>query len=237
MENVPYASAVGSLTYAQVCMRPDLAFATGVFSRYLDKAGWDHWVGVKKSLRYCQATKDFMLTYKRTDDLQVVCYTDADLGGDADDRKSTFGFVFMLAGGAIAWKSKKQGVTAASTMQAEFVACYDATGPGAWLKNFIPELRIVDSISRPIPMYCDNQATIFFAANDKITGASMHIDLKYRVVKERDQDRTFNVTHISTKLNIADPLTKGLPPSVFQRHVTNMGLVDTFEKVLTHQGH
>ena len=237
MENVPYASAVGSLMYAQVCTRPDLAFATGVFSRYLEKPGWDYWVGVKKSMRYCQGTKEFMLTYKRTNDLEVVCYTDADLAGDADDRKSTSGFVFMLAGGAIAWKSKKQGVTAASTMQAEFVACYDATGPGAWLKNFIPELRIVDSISRPIPMYCDNQAAVFFAANDKISGASMHIDLKYRVVKERDQDRTFNITHISTKLNIADPLTKGLPPSVFQRHVTNMGLVDTFDKVLTHQGH
>ena len=69
-----------------------------------------------------------MLTYKRTDNLEVVCYTDADLAGDEDDRKSTSGYIFTLAGGEISWRSGKQGITATSTMQAEFVACYDATG-------------------------------------------------------------------------------------------------------------
>ena len=52
-----------------------------------------------------------------------------------------------------------------------------------WLKNFIPALRVVDSISRPITMYCDNQSAVFFCANDKLSGASKHIDLKYRVVR------------------------------------------------------
>jgi len=128
MNNVPYASAVESLMYAQVCTRPDLAFATGVFSRYQSNPGWAHWVGVKKALRYCQGTKDYMLTYKRTDNLEVVCYTDADLAGDEDDRKSTSRYIFTLVGGAISWRSGKQGVTVASTMQTEFVAYYDATG-------------------------------------------------------------------------------------------------------------
>ena len=100
MNNVPYASAVGSLMYAQVCTHPDLAFATGVFSKYQSNLGWAHWVGVKKALRYCQGTKDYMLTYKRTDNLEVVCYTDADLAGDEDDRKSTSGYIFTLAGGS-----------------------------------------------------------------------------------------------------------------------------------------
>ena len=57
-----------------------------------------------------------MLTYKRTDNLEVVCYTDVDLAGDEDDRKSTSGYIFTLAGGAISWRSGKQGVMAASTM-------------------------------------------------------------------------------------------------------------------------
>jgi hypothetical protein len=69
-----------------------------------------------------------------------------------------------------------------STMQAEFVSCYDATGQAVWLKNFISRFKIVDSISRPITMQCDNQAAVFFCANDKLTGASKHIDLKYRIV-------------------------------------------------------
>ena len=69
-----------------------------------------------------------MLTYKRSNNLEVECYTDADFAGDEDDRKSTSGYIYTLAGGAISWKSGKQGVTVASTMQAEFLLCYDATG-------------------------------------------------------------------------------------------------------------
>jgi len=236
MSNIPYASAVGSLMYAQVCTRPDLAFTAGVLSRYQSNPGWAHWVGVKKALRYCQGTKHYMLTYKRTDNLEVECYTDADFAGDEDDRKSTSGYIYTLARGAISWRSGKQGVTAASTMQAEFVSCYDATGQAVWLKNFIPALRLVDSISRPITMYCDNQSAVFFCANDKLSGASKHIDLKYRVVKDRNRDNTLKIQHISTKENIADPLTKGLPPILFQKHVLGMGLVGSLDQVLV-QGH
>ena len=96
-----------------------------------------------------------------------------------------------------------------------------------WLKNFILGLRIVDSISRPITMHCDNQAAVFFCAHEKLSGASKHIDLKYRIVKERNRDNTLKIEHISTKANIADPLTKGLPPILFEKHVLGMGLVDS----------
>jgi hypothetical protein len=121
-------------------------------------------------------------------------------------------------------------------MQAEFVSCYDATGQAVWLKNFIPGFKIVDSILRPIKMHCDNQAAVFFCANDKLTGASKHIDLKYRIVKERNRDHMLSIEHISIKLNIADPLTKVLPPTLYERHVLNMGLANSFDKVLV-QGH
>ena len=227
MKDIPYASAVGSLMYAQVCTRPDLAFATGMFGRYQKNPGKVHWVGVKKALRYCQGTKDFMLTYRRSDNLEVVGYTDADFAGCVDSRKSTSGYIYTLAGGAISWKSSKQSLVAASTMQAEFVACYEATGQAVWLKNFIPGLKVIDSITEPITLYCDNQSAVFFSSNNKSSGASKHIDLKYRVVKERCQDRTIKIEHIRTNSMLADPLTKGLPPNVFKQHVTNMGLVDS----------
>jgi len=83
---------------------------------------------VKKALRYLQGTKGLMLTYRRSDSLQVEGYSDSDFAGDIDDRKSTSGYVFTLAGGAISWKSSKQSVTASSTMYAKFVACYEASG-------------------------------------------------------------------------------------------------------------
>ncbi|PNX82538.1 putative retrotransposon Ty1-copia subclass protein, partial [Trifolium pratense] len=89
MEKVPYASAVGSLMYAQVCTRPDIAFAVNYLGRYLSNPGLGHWKAVKKVLRYLQGTKDYMLTYKKSDQLEVIGYSDSDLAGCLDDRKST----------------------------------------------------------------------------------------------------------------------------------------------------
>jgi hypothetical protein len=74
MKSVPYASAVGSLMYAQVCTRPDLAFVTRMLDRYKENRGIDHWNGIKKALRYIQGTNDLMLTYERSDILEIVIF-------------------------------------------------------------------------------------------------------------------------------------------------------------------
>ena len=139
--------------YAQVCTRPDLAFVTRMLGRFQSNPGPEHWKLVKKVLRYMQGTKDYMLTYRRSDNLEVVGYSDADFAGCKDSMTSTSGYIFTFACGAISWKSSKQSVTASSTMQAEIVACYEATGQAVWLKNFIPRLRVVDSISKPLTLY------------------------------------------------------------------------------------
>ena len=103
-----------------------------------------------------------MLTYKRSDHLEVIGYLDSDFAGCVDIRKSTFGYLFLLAEGAISWKSAKQSIIAASTMEAEFVACFEATVHGLWLRNFISGLGIVDSIAKPQRIYCDNSIADFF---------------------------------------------------------------------------
>ena len=126
IENIPYASIVGSLMYAQTCTRLDICFAVGMLCRYQSNPRLDHWKDAKKVLRYIQETKNHMLTYRRYDHLEVIGYTDSDFAGCIDTRKSTFGYVYLLVGGAISWKSAKQSVIAASTMEAEFVACFEA---------------------------------------------------------------------------------------------------------------
>ena len=82
---------------------------------------------VKNALRYVRGTTGLMLTYKKSKSLEVEGYSDSDFAGDVDNRKSTSGYIFTLAKGAISWKSSKQSVTAASTMYVEFVACYEAS--------------------------------------------------------------------------------------------------------------
>ncbi|RVW35834.1 Retrovirus-related Pol polyprotein from transposon TNT 1-94 [Vitis vinifera] len=225
MKKISYASAVGSLMYAQTCTRPDISFAVGMLGRYQSDPGFEHWKAAKKVMRYLQGTKDYMLTYKRSEQLEVVGYSDSDYGGCLDSLKSTSGFVFMLANGAISWKSEKQSITASSTMEAEFVACFEASSHALWLRNFISGLGVVDSIAKPLRIYCDNTAAVFFSKNGKFSSGSKHMDLKYLVVKERVQKQQVSIENIRTTLMVADPLTKGLPPKAYLEHVMRMGLL------------
>eukprot|EP00253_Pinus_taeda_P009249 PITA_09249 len=177
MKNIPYASVVGSLMYAQVCTRPDIAFVVGMLGRY-----------------------------------------------QSDPGKSTSRYIFMMTGGAVSWRSAKQTLIATSTMEAKFVSYFEATLHGVWLKSFISGLRIMDSISKPLRMYCDNSVVVFMAKNNKNGSRNKHIDIKYLAIRERVKEKKVVIEHVSTELMITDPLTKDMPPLKFKDHIMNMGL-------------
>ena len=101
MQKIPYTSAMGSLMYAQVCTRPDIAFIVGMLGRYMSNPGVDHWKAAKRVMRYLKRTNDFMLQYRRSDSLEIFGYSDSNFAGCQDSKRSTSGYVFMLAGGAI----------------------------------------------------------------------------------------------------------------------------------------
>ncbi|XP_075077045.1 secreted RxLR effector protein 161-like [Nicotiana tabacum] len=189
MKDIPYASLVGSLMYAQVCTRPYIAFTVGILGRYQSNPSLDHWKAGKRVLRYLQGTKDFKLIYKYSDSLEVIGYSDSDLGGCKDTGKSTSGYILLLAGCDVSWKSVKQTIVATSIMEAKFIACYEATSQALYLKNFISGLRIVDSISRPWRILCDNSAAKFFSKNNKSGSRSKHIDIKYFMVRDCEKAR------------------------------------------------
>nr|KYP68427.1 Retrovirus-related Pol polyprotein from transposon TNT 1-94 [Cajanus cajan] len=212
--------------YAQICTRPNISFVAGMLGRYQSNPGMEHWKAAKKVLRYLQGTKCHMLTYRRSNHLEVIGYSDSDFAECVDSRKSTLGYVFLLARGAISWKSEKQIVVASLTMKAEFVACFEATIQANWLRNFISGLGIVDS-AKPLKMYCDNSAAVFFSKNDKYSKGAKRMELKYFAVKEEVQKQRVSIEHISTNLMIADLLTKGLLPKTFIEHVKNMSIIVT----------
>ncbi|GJX68876.1 putative zinc finger, CCHC-type containing protein [Tanacetum coccineum] len=99
MKRIPYASVVGSLTYAQVCTRPDIAYICGMLGRFQSNPGLLHWKAAKKVLRYLQGTKEYKLTYTRSDNLEVIGYSDSDFAKCKDTSRSTLGYIFMLSGG------------------------------------------------------------------------------------------------------------------------------------------
>ena len=83
---------------------------------------------------------------------------------------------------------------------------------------------MVDSVEKPLKLYYDNEPAVFYAHNNKSSGAAKHIDIKFYVVKEQIQDQTIWLEYIRTNKMLADPLTKGLPPDVFREHLAGMGL-------------
>ena len=109
-------------------------------------------------------------------------------------------------------------------MEAKFISCFEATSHGVWLRSFMFGLRVIDSVSRPLRMFCDNLATVFMAKNNKSGSRNKHIDIKYLAIKERVNEKKVVIEHVSTELMLADLLTKGLPPSRFKDHVSGMSL-------------
>ena len=98
-----------------------------------------------------------------------------------------------------------------------------------WLKKFIPGLKVVDDIYRPLKLYCDNNPTVQYAHNNKSSGAAKHIDIKYYVVKDKVRDQVISLEHISIERILVDPLIKGLPPNMFREHVASMGLRESLK--------
>ena len=232
MKEKPYAAVVGSLNYAQTCTPLDLAFVTGYLGRYHSDPGLSHWQAAKKVLCYLQRTKNLMLTYRRTKQLEIVGFSDSDYAGCLDSRKSRSGYIFMLVGGAVSWSSKKQKTVAASTMEAEYIACFHTTSQVVWIRNFISHLGVVDSIKKPLNIYCDNEASVKFSNNNKSSSACKHMEVKFLIVKERIRDQLVSIEHIRTEEMLADPLTKALPPSTYSGYVSKMGLESNLSDIV-----
>ena len=133
MSKVPYASAIGSIMYAMICTRPDIAYALSMCSRYQSCPGEAHWCAAKNILKYLRRTKDDFLVYGGDDELIAQGYTDASFQTDRDGYESQSGYVFILNGGAVSWKSSKQSTVADSTTEAEYIAACEAAKEAVWI--------------------------------------------------------------------------------------------------------
>ena len=128
MQKIPYTSVMGSLMYAPVCTRSDIAFIVGMLGRYMSNPGVDNWKEAKREIRYLKRTKDFMLTYRRSDSLEIFGYSDSNFAGCQDSKRSTSGYVFMLSRGVISWRNAKHTLIASSTMVAAKLCHWAACG-------------------------------------------------------------------------------------------------------------
>ncbi|KAJ9565689.1 LOW QUALITY PROTEIN: hypothetical protein OSB04_001655 [Centaurea solstitialis] len=178
-----------------------------------EESGGPHWVAVKNILKYLRRTKEMFLVFGGSEDeISVTGYSDASFQTDRDYYRSQSGYVFTLNGGAISWKSSKQDTIADSTTEAEYIAASDAAKEA--LRNFITDLRVVASISRPVDIYCDNSAAVAQAKEPREHHKSRHVLRKFHLVQEI----------IGRGDNVADPLTKPLARVKHETHANSIGM-------------
>lgn len=145
--------------------------------------GPDHWIAVKCVLKYLKRTGNYTLIYDN-DELIPFGYTYSDFMSDKDSRKSNSGYVFMIGGGAICWRSIKQECTADSTSEAEYVATFEATKEVVWLKRFLMELGVVPLARQPLTVYCDSSGAVVQSKEPRSHKSTKHVQRKYHLVRE-----------------------------------------------------
>ncbi|KAH9656702.1 hypothetical protein KPL70_022787 [Citrus sinensis] len=202
-----YASAIGSLMYAMHCTRPDIAFAVCKMLRFTSNPSVEHWKAIGRILGYLKRTVNLGLFYNDYPEV-LEGYSDASWVTNTRDNKSTSGWIFTIAGGAVSWASKKQTCITHSTMESEFIALASAGKEAEWLRNLLFDIMLWPQPMPSISLYCDSEATLSRAYNKVYNGKSRHISLRHEYMKQLIADGVINIVYVRTNKNLADPLTK-----------------------------
>jgi len=160
------------------------------------------------------------LSFRRSN-LTLHGFSDADLGGDLDGRKSTTGYIFTLGGTTISWKSKLQGRVSLSTTKVEYVAISEAAKEIIWLKNLLKELGKRQDES---PLFSDSQSAICLAKNPILHSRCKHIELKYHFVINLINDGDLFLLKIPSAENPVDMLTKTITTTKLRLCIASTGL-------------
>ena len=203
-----YQAVVGSLLYLSTKTRPDIAYAVSTAARFCAKPTKEHWIAVKRILRYLKGTTNYGLLYRKDAADTVTGYSDADWAGDVGDRKSTSGYVFIQGGAAVSWKSSKQSCVALSTAEAEYIALSAAVQEAVWLQQLMSDL--LNKSIHEMTIFEDNQSTICLAKNQHTHGRTKHIDIKYHFIRNMVEAGRIKLAYCPTENMIADMFTKGL---------------------------
>ncbi|KAG6433675.1 hypothetical protein SASPL_105290 [Salvia splendens] len=137
---VNFRSLVGGLIYL-THTRLDIAFSIGMVSRFMHNPTRQHFGTAKRILRYVAGTQSFGIWYSNVTEFELIGFTDSDWVGSVDDRRSTSGIVFNLGLEAVTWSSKKQGVTALSMAEAEYMAATSSACQAAWLRTLLTDFE------------------------------------------------------------------------------------------------
>jgi Reverse transcriptase (RNA-dependent DNA polymerase) len=217
-----YQSIVGTAMYCLTQTRPDLAFALQWLSRQLQHPTLQHLSAAKGVLRYLKGSQDIAVCYGTETDLIPKAYCDSDYAGCKTTAKSTYGYLFTVAGGPISWKSKRSTTVALSTLEAEYTAISESVREIQWLHGLYREMQF--PIQGPILLHSDNQGAISTANDPKHHNRTKHTLVRFEYVRQEVRKSTVAIQYLDTASMPADGLTKPLNTTKFSVFVSLMGL-------------
>ncbi|CAI7823372.1 unnamed protein product [Closterium sp. NIES-54] len=219
----PYPELVGSLMYAMMCIRPDLAYPVSVLSRYVAPGRFTdlHWKAAKRVLRYLQGTKSHVLTLGGLSPSRLEGYTDSSWADDQTDRRSSQGYCFTLGSGIVSWRSTRSSAVSLSSCEAELYAGTMAAQEARWLTFLLQELGFPQSAPT---LWCDNQSTIHISQDPVYHTRTKHIELRHFFIRDLVQQEQLTVEYVASDCNLADLFTKPLGKVPHHRLLGAMGL-------------
>jgi hypothetical protein len=204
-----YHSTIGGLRYL-VNTSPDIAHAVGYLSRFMEEPHEDHLAAVKHVLRYIAGTRHHGAHYARGKGglLKLHGFSNSDMAGDLDTRRSTSGILFFLTTSLITWQSTKQKVVALSSCEAEYIATTAAACQAVWLARLLSDL--LDSEIGAPEIKVDNKSSIAMTKNPVFHDRSKHIDTRYHFIRECVENGKIVINYVRTEEQLKDVLTKPL---------------------------
>jgi hypothetical protein len=249
-----YRKIIGALQFLSIMTRPDITFAVNQAARHCNAPTKQHMTAARRIVKYLKGTKHHGLMYKplsknrRPDLVQghssfrynkaagqtpktregdaVRGYSDADWGSDSVDRRSHSGYVFLVYGGTVSWRSKKQPTVATSSCESEIIALSMSMKEALWLRMLMLELKLHPD-KTPIKVYEDNQGAKALVTDPKFSDKSKHIDIQFLRIREEIRNEKISVPYCPTSEMLADMFTKPL---------SNVPLINNMAKMNMHFG-
>nr|XP_017245376.1 PREDICTED: uncharacterized mitochondrial protein AtMg00810-like [Daucus carota subsp. sativus] len=216
-----YRTLVGKLNFL-TNTRPDLSFSVQHLCQFMSDPRLPHWHAALHVLRYLKTDPGKGLLVNNSPSFAIEAYCDADWAACPQTRKSVSGFVILIGGSLVSWKSKKQHTVSLSSAEAEYRSLRRITAEIYWLSRLFHDLEVPDII--PIPVKCDSQVAIYIAKNPIFHEQTKHIDLDCHFVREKLAAGLISLSHVSTTLQLADILTKPLTGLQHHNIISKLGV-------------
>jgi hypothetical protein len=215
-----YKQLIGSLIYLSVITRPDISFAVGKLSKYMQQPTEPDMVAAFRVLRYLAGTQDRGITYSNTGDSNFVAYADADWAGDKTTAKSTSGYVITFAGAAISWQSKRQSVVAKSATEAEYISSSICGSEIIYLRQLFADMGFPQQI--PTILYQDNRGAIRIQRDPISSKNTRHINVHFHFIRDHIKHNHIQTVYLPTSEMIADCLTKPVDKQILARSLPKL---------------